>query len=276
MPTDYYIDDAEVKARSETAADRLARMAHMMAPSDSRAAVARDSGRNLFARAMDTIMTAVRKYTPPIHWVVMAVGATVLFIYIRLVAFTARLKSAGERRWPDVPAPCVIALWHRDAPSLLVAFANCRPRSRSVIMVARDARGDTLALLCRMLGFLVVRGDGSNGGWHALANLAHELEEGACVFVTADGGGPARVAKAGAVALASATRVPLVPLAADCSPAIEERHKWDAARNPIPFGSVTVSIGSARSIEPLVNLASIEQARHWLEETLNALATQGT
>jgi lysophospholipid acyltransferase (LPLAT)-like uncharacterized protein len=274
MNTDYYIDDEEVKARNETAATRLARMAHMMAPSDSRA-TGRSPGRNLFVRAVDALFAALRKYALPIHWLVIGVGAIVLFVYVRLVALTARLKSAGERSWPDPPAPSVLALWHSNAPSLLVAFAKRRPRSRSVIMIARDPRGDCLALLCRMLGFAVVRAGSTYKGWNALIDLAHELAQGSCVFITADGGGPARVAKVGAVALASAAGVPLVPLAADCSPAIREPHKWDAARNPIPFGSLTVSLGPGRSFERLADVSAIEHAQQWLEETLNALATKG-
>jgi lysophospholipid acyltransferase (LPLAT)-like uncharacterized protein len=49
------------------------------------------------------------------------------------------------------------------------------------------------------LGFVVVRGGGANGGWNALVEMAQELAGSACVFVTADGAGPARVAKVGAV-----------------------------------------------------------------------------
>lgn len=82
----------------------------------------------------------------------------------------------------------------------------------------------------------VVRGDSPEGGWNdALLQLAHELMNGACVILTATGA--ARIAKVGAVALAFSAGVPLIPLAADCRPAIEERHKWDAARNPLPFGT---------------------------------------
>jgi len=71
------------------------------------------------------------------------------------------------------------------------------------------------------------------------------------------------------VALASSVGVPLIPLAADSQPAIEERHKWDAARNPLPFGNLLVLLGPALRLEPLVDLRSIEEARSWLEVTLN-------
>jgi lysophospholipid acyltransferase (LPLAT)-like uncharacterized protein len=123
--------------------------------------------------------------------------------------------------------------------------------------------------LCRLVGLGVVRGDSEEGGWEALQQLATELMDGACVILTADGGGPARIAKVGAVALASSAGVPLIPLAADCHPAIEERHKWDAARNPLPFGKLLVLLGPARRFEPLVELSSIEEARSWLEVALN-------
>ena len=148
MQANYHIDDEEVKAKAEAVVERLARIEHLLKPSYPHAVpIARALGRNVFARTLDAVLAAVRKYAPPVHWLVVAVGAVVLFIYAWLVALTARLKTAGEPMWPDVTSPCVIALWHRDAPSLLVAFARRRPRSRCVIMIAQNPRGDCLALI---------------------------------------------------------------------------------------------------------------------------------
>jgi len=196
--------------------------------------------------------------------------ATVLFLYVQIVAATARLLTAGGRGWPHVPAPSVLALWHRDAPSLLAAFAKRRPHARTVIMIARDPRGDYIAMLCRLIGLGVVRGDSEEGGWEALRQLANELMDGACVILTADGGGPARIAKVGAVALTSAVGVPLIPLNADCHPAIQEHHKWDVARNPVPFCTLRVSLGPSRSFDFFKDLAAVEEARLWLEKRLNS------
>lgn len=241
----------------------------MTTPASRAVPTGKELGRNFFTRTLDVGFALVRKYAPPVHWLGAALSATTLFLYVRLVAFTGRLLTMGQIRWPDVPAPCVLALWHRDAPSLLVAFAKRRPHARTVIMIARDPRGDYIALLCRLIGLGVVRGGSEEGGWDALLQLAHELTDGACVILTADGGGPARIAKVGAVALASTVGVPLIPLAADCHPAIEERHKWDAARNPVPFCSLTISIGPSRRFDFFEDLSSVEQARAWLEEALN-------
>jgi lysophospholipid acyltransferase (LPLAT)-like uncharacterized protein len=139
-------------------------------------------------------------------------------------------------------------------------------------MIARDPRGDCLALFCRLLGLRVVRGESGESGWEALAELAREMARGGCAVITADGGGAARVAKIGAVALASATGAPLLPVGADCRPAIYERHKWDRVRTPLPFGHVAIALGQPRDYPALADLASIEEARRWLQDALNEVA----
>jgi lysophospholipid acyltransferase (LPLAT)-like uncharacterized protein len=121
-----------------------------------------------------------------------------------------------------------------------------------------------------MLGFEVVRTDGAQGGCSELTALAEKLKQGACVIITADGAGPAKRAKWGTVALASATGVPLVPLKADCSPALQQSHKWDAARNPLPFSSVSVWMGTPRTLAPIVDSHSLDRAKTWLQETLSS------
>lgn len=219
MSANYYIKATESKAEAETAAARLAQIESLIAASSALQpmAVRQSAGRNSLTRTLDTVFALVRTYLLPLHWILMLAAAIVLFLYAHLVALTSRLRFTGIPRWPEVPTPIVLALWHRDAPSLLTVFARRRPRGRTAIMVARDPRGDCLAMLCRMLGFVVVRG-GRNGGWQALHELARELGKGACVVLTADGGGPARIVKVGAVALASAAGVPLMALAVDCHP----------------------------------------------------------
>jgi lysophospholipid acyltransferase (LPLAT)-like uncharacterized protein len=269
MSHHYHIEKEEPKAEIEVAADRLTRISELLASSKKQ--TDKNPGRNILTRAIDSTFALLRKYLPPLHWLVVALTATVLFLYAQVVAVTARLVSIGSPQWPNIPAPCVLALWHHDAPSLLVVFAKRPPPCRTAIMVSHDPRGDSLALLCRMIGFHVVRGDSEEGGWEALLQLARELMNGGPVILTADGGGPARQAKVGAIALASAVGVPLIPLAADCYPAIAEPHKWDAARNPVPFCSLKILLGPPRAFEPLTDLTSVEGAQAWLEKTLNSL-----
>ena len=272
MSRNYHIQQPETGTGDETARDRLAFISGLLATSQK--PTDKNRGRNALTRTLDTAFALVRKYLPPLHWLFAAMTASLLFLYVQLVVVTARLISTCSQDWPQVPTPSVLALWHGDAPSLLVAFAKRRPHVKTIIMIARDPRGDYLAMLCRLIGLGVIRGDSEKGGWDALLQLADELMDGACVIITADGGGPAREAKVGAVALASAAGVPLIPLAANCYPAIEEHHKWDKARNPLPFSSITISIGPPRTFDFVEDASSVEEARAWLEKTLNTLQVQ--
>jgi lysophospholipid acyltransferase (LPLAT)-like uncharacterized protein len=136
------------------------------------------------------------------------------------------------------------------------------------IMVARDPRGDCITLLCRMLGLRVVRGESGEGGWEALAELAREIPGGACAVITADGGGPARIAKFGALALSAATGAPLLPVGVDCHPAIYEPHKWDRVRTPVPFCRVAIGLGQPRTYPVLDDLTSMEAARGRMQDAL--------
>lgn len=267
MSNHYHIEKEEAKADIELAAYRLTRISDLLASSKKH--TDEKPARNILTRSLDSTFAVVRKYLPPLHWAGAALMASVMFLYAHVVAVTARLHSTGNQSWPNIPTPCVLALWHRDAPSLLVIFVKRRPPYPTAIMISHDPRGDYLALLCRMIGFHVVRGDSEEGGWEALLHLAGKLINGASVIITADGGGPARHAKVGAIALASAVGVPLIPFAADCHPALEEPHKWDAARNPVPFCSLKILLGSPRKFAPFQNLSSVEEARAWLEKTLN-------
>jgi lysophospholipid acyltransferase (LPLAT)-like uncharacterized protein len=164
-------------------------------------------------------------------------------------------------------------MWHGCANSWLVVVARRKPRSPMAIMIARDPRGDCLALFCRLLGLRVVRGESGESGWDALADLAREMVSGCCAVITADGGGPAHIAKTGALALASATGAPLLPVGADCRPAIYERHKWDRVRTPLPFGHVAVALGQPSAYPALADSASIEEARRRLQDALDEVAT---
>ena len=119
----YHIEKDEPKAEIEVAANRLTRISELLASSNKKQ-TDKKRGRNILTRAIDSTFALVRKYLPPLHWLVVAFAATVMFLYAQVVAFTARLVSIGSPPWPNIPAPCVLALWHHDAPSFLVIFAN--------------------------------------------------------------------------------------------------------------------------------------------------------
>jgi lysophospholipid acyltransferase (LPLAT)-like uncharacterized protein len=231
-------------------------------------------GRSRLTRAVDTGLGSIRRFLPPIHWVAVRFLALLLFGYARAVGATTEIVAVGSYRWPDIPKGSVLAIWHGSAPSLLAAFAARRPSVPVKLMVSRDARGDCVALFCRWLGFEVVRGDAEHGGWKALIQIASEVHKGAAALISPDGGGPPSVARIGTVALASAVRAPLIPLGADCRPSLFERHKWDKARNPLPYGRIAVACGEPLSFQLIEDAVSLERSRQQVQEALNRIAEQ--
>lgn len=231
-----------------------------------------ERGRNLFTRSVDRLLDATKKLRP-LEWLITRSFGSLLFLYTLLVGVTARFVPeiwVGSAR---LPHPAVIAIWHGRAPALLVAVRARRVEGPLAIMVATGPRGDALALLCRLLGFLVVRGDERSGGWEALAELASHVETGASAVLTVDGNGPAGVVKPGAIALASATKAPLVAVSTACRPSLTLRHKWDEARNPLPFGRISLAAAPALTVGPIRDESALAAETARLGQALAAATT---
>jgi lysophospholipid acyltransferase (LPLAT)-like uncharacterized protein len=141
-------------------------------------------------------------------------------------------------------------------------------------MVSRDPRGDCVALLCQWLGFEIIRGDAEHGGWRALIEIANGVHNGAVALISPDGGGPPFVTRVGAIALASAAQVPLIPVGADCRPSVFERHKWDKARNPLPYGRIAVVCGEPLLFPSFKDAGAVEGARLQLQAELDRTAAE--
>ncbi len=231
-------------------------------------------GRNRITRTIDKTLEFIRRFLPPIHWVAVRFLALLLYGYARAVRATSEIVTVGAYRWPDVPKGSVLAIWHGSAPSLLVAFTARRPKMPVKLMVSRDPRGDCVALFCRWLGFQIVRGDAEHGGWKALIEIANDVQNGAGALISPDGSGPPFAARVGAVALASAVGVPIIPVGADCTPSVFERHKWDDARNPLPYGRIAVACGEPLTFPSFEDATSLHKAQQQLQDALDCAADE--
>jgi hypothetical protein len=253
----------------------IARLSALRRPSKTISSTAfHKAGRNRITRTIDAALEFIRRYLPPIHWVAVRFLALLLYGYARAVGATAEIVTTGSYRWPDIPKGSVLAIWHGSAPSLLGAFTARRPPIPVKLMVSRDPRGDCVALFCRWLGFEIVRGDAEHGGWKALLEIADDVHGGAAALISPDGSGPPLVARVGAVALASAARVPVIPVGADCRPSLLERHKWDDARNPLPYGRIAIVCGEPLTFPSFDDAASLEKACQQLQDALDSAAEE--
>jgi lysophospholipid acyltransferase (LPLAT)-like uncharacterized protein len=235
-----------------------------------------ESGRNYWTRTVDAIFHFARHRIPMLHFAGASISALLLCLYTQLVALTTSFRTSGGIELRQIPAPCVITVWHGCAPSLLVTIAARKLPKPVAILIADDPRGDCLSMFCRWLGLTVVRSDGEGKGWQTLARLAKLIEQGVCVLITPDGWGNARQAKVGAVALASATAKPLIAVGADCRPALFERHKWDKARNPVPFGCIAVAAQDVSVPAFIADANALEQTRLRLQEGLDRMTVTAT
>lgn len=233
------------------------------------------SGRSRWTRLLDFLLSAMRRRAPWLHRAGSVLSAALIYLYAQLTVGTIRIRSNRRTDAPLLPhEPCVLAVWHGCAPSLLAYILRQRPRPPVALLVATDPRGDFLALLCRWLGFQVVRGDSLHNPLEALFELALKIREGGSALITADGWGPARVAKRGALLLASAAEAPLVPVGADCSPAFAQNRKWDAQRTPLPLSRVSAVFGESRRWPLFGQADELEKARQWLNKALEESAQQ--
>jgi lysophospholipid acyltransferase (LPLAT)-like uncharacterized protein len=234
------------------------------------------AGRSAFTQRVDEFLLWMRKHAPAVHWLGAGSFGLALYVYAWIAGKTARLSSVGERGWPDVPARCVLAIWHDSAPSMLAAIAKAKPPVRLAIMVSTEPRGDSLQVLCRLLGLEVIRGDWEHHGWQSVVRLVRLAEEGACIVITPDGGGPRRMARAGALVLSAAAGVPLVVMGADCHPALREPNKWDQPRNPVLFCRIAIAMEQPLRFGDFEDAAAMEAARLQLERDLSDAASKAS
>lgn len=254
---------------AEERIQQLAKLAEQLDHPDTSIAMAE---RNQFTRLVDGCIERGREHLPILFKIGATLFALLIFIYVRLLGITIRLLRAGDWQWPELPSPCILTLWHRSAPCLLAAIARQRPVIPMVIMVSPNPRGDTLAVMFRLLGVKVVRGESGHGGRYALIELSNELQSGKCALLTVDGGGPANFAKPGAVILSIASERPLLALGTDCRPAFAEPHKWDSPRNPLPFSRVAIAVSRKVTFPPIQDAAALECARKLLELELHSVS----
>ena len=123
--------------------------------------------------------------------------------------------------------------------------------------------------LCRRLGLRVIPLDWEHPGWPAVTRSAELVAAGACAVITPDGGGPRRMARAGALVLAAAAGAPLFAIGAECRPALSEPHKWDRQRTPLPFSRIAISIEEPLLFSDFPDVAAMESGRIALQKALD-------
>ena len=166
----------------------------------------------------------------------------------------------------------VMAFWHGR---ILPATFYFRRRG-IVVITSENFDGEWIARIIERFGYGTARGSTSRGGRKAILQLVRDMKAGRAAGFTLDGPrGPARVAQAGAVWLASATGNPLLPFHLEASSHWSLR-SWDRTQIPKPFSTVALVVGEPIDVPQGADDDALEQARQELERRLSALEDRAT
>ena len=189
---------------------------------------------------------------------------------INALGHTLRWRVEGLQHLDSILASGrqpVMAFWHGR---ILPATYYFRRRG-IVVITSENFDGEWIARIIERFGYGTARGSTSRGGKKAMLQLVRDMKTGRAAGFTLDGPrGPARVAQAGAVWLASATGNPVLPFHFEASSHWSLR-SWDSTQIPKPFSTIALVVGEPLEIPNEVSGEVLEQARQELERRLSLL-----
>ncbi len=152
-----------------------------------------------------------------LDWLKMTVLPPVGAMAIRFLGRVLRVRTKGADLVDELygPGRCVSsAFWHGRQLMMPLAY-----RGRGVhVLISRHRDGELIHRIVGRFGLHSVRGSTTRGGAAALRQLIRLGRSGVDLAVTPDGPrGPRQVAQIGALQLAKATGLPIVPLTFSCT-----------------------------------------------------------
>ena len=206
----------------------------------------------------------------PLKRVQAATIAGVGYPLINALGHTLRWRVEGLQHLEAILASGrqpVMAFWHGR---ILPATFYFRRRG-IVVITSENFDGEWIARIIERFGYGTARGSTSRGGKKAMLQLVRDMKAGRAAGFTLDGPrGPARVAQAGAVWLASATGNPVLPFHLEASSHWSLR-SWDRTQIPKPFSTIALVVGEPLEIPSAASGETLEQARQDLERRLSRL-----
>jgi len=192
---------------------------------------------------------------------------------INALGHTLRWRVEGLEHFDSILASGrqpVMAFWHGR---ILPATFYFRRRG-IVVITSENFDGEWIARIIERFGYGTARGSTSRGGKKAMLQLVRDMKSGRAAGFTLDGPrGPARVAQAGAVWLASATGNPLLPFHLEASSHWSLR-SWDRTQIPKPFSTVALAVGEPIGVPREASEETLEQARQEIERRLSGLESR--
>ncbi len=183
----------------------------------------------------------------PLQEKIICVLAAALF---RIFYLTYRFRWHGLEREKAARSlhpkgQVAIAIWHRNSIGCLLSHAW----RRLAILVSLSFDGEVIAYVAKSFGIHSARGSSSRGGMEAFKQLLTLHKQGYDLGITVDGPrGPLYVVKAGIIAAAARTGMPVLPFTAVARHEWVLHKAWDKFRVPKPFTTIDCLFGEALAI----------------------------
>ncbi len=199
-----------------------------------------------------------------------------LFELLSRVLFgTCRVTTHGreyQQQCDQAGKGFIAAFWHYSV--FCIIEMQRRGGRKWVAMVSGSADAEYVARLLARRGCAIVRGSRGKGGVKAMRGMMDWMQKDRVAAIVADGSqGPALVAQAGAVLLASRTGAPILPVVAAADRYFFFR-SWDRTMLPKPFAKLAICHGEPLFVPSGLKAKELEPYRLQLEERLNGLYVQ--
>ncbi len=186
---------------------------------------------------------------------------------------TTRARRVGEEHWRrfrEQGQPVIYVFWHGQ----LLPLVHYRRGEGIVVLVSEHADGEYVTRVIEHHGFGTVRGSSTRGATKGLKGLIRAAREGKDLALTPDGPrGPAHVLKPGALLVAQATGLPVIPLAVGASSGWRFR-SWDGFLVPRPLARITIEYAPPVHVPRDASREELEATAREVEGTLNALTAR--
>jgi len=164
----------------------------------------------------------------------------------------------------------IFVLWHGQ----LLPLTHYHRHEGVVVLVSEHADGEYITRVLEHNGYDTVRGSSTRGATRSLKALIRAARAGRTLAVTPDGPqGPPQVMKPGAVAVAQATGLPMVPVAVGSSSGWRFR-SWDRFLVPKPLARITIEYGAPVRVDRHASRDGLEAVRRSVQETLNEMTAR--
>ena len=194
-------------------------------------------------------------------------------LLIRFLKLTMRMTYVnfeGYRALIDGPGNIILSFWH----GRLLMMPYSYPGTNLTALASNHRDGELVSRTLSGFGIRSARGSTSRGWFGGIKGLLKTVRGGGDVAIVPDGPrGPGMKAQMGAIQIAKATGLPIIPMSFGASKK-KILSSWDAFIIPYPFSRGVFIAAGPIYVDAKAGGAEMEEARGRLENTLNKLTTQ--